>query len=334
MQDTALIMGTTTEPDFPRIKLGVSACLLGEPIRYDGGHKRHSFLADILAAYVDYQPVCPEAGIGMGVPRPPIQLVGLPGRVRALGVENPAMDVTDRLEDYALQQYRVLTNISGYIFKNNSPSCGLGKVKLFTRANHNMQRKGTGVYASILIRTAPLLPVTEEDSVDNSQKCSHFLEQVYTFRRWQDLLASGITRELLLDFHTAHKYLIMAHSQAACHRLGKLLGALDKQPLREISDTYISSLMRTLKRPAQLCQHYNVLQHITNDLKQTLNPAEQSALTSRVEGYLAGTHDLASVAMAMHPLINRNLQSDSAAKLYLWPYPESLQRVIHSTAMY
>jgi len=327
MPDTARIMDTNTEPDPPKIKLGVSACLLGEPVRYDGNHKRHSFLTDVLAAYVDYLPVCPEAGVGMGVPRPPIQLVGQPGKVRALGVDNPAMDVTDRLQGYAQQQCRTLTTISGYIFKKDSPSCGLGKVKLFKRPGHDMQRKGTGVYADTLVHAAPLLPVTEEDCFDDPKKRNHFLEQAYTYRRWQELTASGVTTKLLLDFHATHRYLIMAHSQAAYHKLGKLLGDLPEQPLKAVSESYISMLMQTLKRPSQQHQCSNVLQRIANDLKQELPSAEHASLVASVEGYLAGSNNLFSVLKVLNQRVCRNPRPDHAVQLFLHPYPESLQNV-------
>lgn len=248
-------------PDFPRIRLGVSACLLGERVRYDGGHKRNDFIVDILARHVDYVSVCPEAGMGMGIPRPPIQLVGQPGQIRALGVENPDMDVTDRLQDYAQRQWPSLASISGYIFKQNSPSCGLRKVKLFRQPGQGMQRKGTGVFASALLRLAPLLPVTEEDCFDDPQQRENFITRIYVYRRWQDLLASGLTAEKLLAFHTAHKLLVRVYSQAAERRLAQLLANPSSQALEKISTAYIPEFMQTLKRPARKRQPYKVLLH-------------------------------------------------------------------------
>ncbi len=318
-------MRAGSEPDHPRIKLGVSACLLGERVRYDGNHKRHSFLTDVLSRYVDYLPVCPEAGIGMGVPRPPIELVGQPGQIRALGVDDPAVDVTDDLENYARQQHHKLEDISGYIFKRNSPSCGLEKVKLFEPSNHRMQRKGTGIFAGTLVGIMPLLPVTEEDCFDDPDKRSHFLEQVYTFHRWQAMIASGLTGEHLREFHTAHRYLIMSHSEAACLRLGHLLNELTDATLTPVSDSYVSGLMHALKRTPQKRQRYKVLRHIINDLEDTTGSAELSAAASRLQAQIKEESDMPSIIRALSAPLGKDLRPGHAAWLFLHPYPESLQ---------
>ena len=318
-------MRAGSEPDYPRIKLGVSACLLGEPVRYDGNHKRHRFLTDVLSTYVDYLPVCPEAGIGMGVPRPPIQLVGRPGKIRAVGVENSGLDVTADLENYARQQQHKLAGISGYIFKKNSPSCGLGKVKLFETSNHGMQRKGTGIFADTLVGTMPLLPVAEEDCFDAPDKRSHFLEQVYTFHRWQTMIASGLTRERLCEFHTNHKYLVMVHSEAACLRLENLLDEFADNALTAVSESYLSGLMQALKRTPQKRQRLKVLAHIISDLRKTADPAEQPALASQLQLQLKETRDIPFITRELSALISKDPQSGHAARLFLHPYPESLQ---------
>ncbi len=248
-------MQDRTEPDFPRIRLGVSACLLGERVRYDGGHKRNNFMADVLASHVDYVSLCPEAGIGLGTPRPPVQLVGKVGQIHALEVENPGNDITVRLQDYAQQQ--PLADISGYIFKQHSPSCGLHKIKLFRRPGQDMQRNGTGIFAVALQRLLPLLPVTEEHCFDDPQQRENFITRIYVYRRWQDLLASGLTAEKLSIFHTNHKLLVMAHSQGAGARLKQLLISRSSSTLEDKSTIYIQALLQALKHPAQRCQHYD-----------------------------------------------------------------------------
>lgn len=310
---------------FPRLTLAVSSCLLGEPVRYDGGHKRHSYLTDVLARCADFVSVCPEAAIGMGVPRPPIQLVGQPGQVRALGVEDPHLDVTDRLTDFARRQADSLSEIDGYIFKKNSPSCGLDKVKLFARPNRSMQRKASGLYAAGFTRERPLLPVAEEDTFSEPEQRDSFMTRAYVYRRWRQLCADGLTARGLTDFHAAHKYLVMAHSQAAYQRLGRLLADFSRTPIDVLAAHYSADLMDALKRTSQRRQHYNVLQHIAGYLKDRLDGEEKAALAGVLDNYVAARCDRFCVIAALRTAFSRHPDTYIACQVYLNPYPDCLR---------
>lgn len=310
---------------FPRLKLAVSSCLLGENVRYDGGHKRHAFVTGALAGCADFISVCPEAAIGMGVPRPPIHLVGRVSAPRALGVDDPSIDVTDPLKAYAARQALALDDIDACIFKQGSPSCGLGKVKLFARPNAAMQRKATGLYASAFLRAKPLLPVAEEDVFDDPRRRDNFMTRVYVYRRWRHLQADGLTASGLLDFHAAHKYLVMAHSQAACQRLGRMLGDLSRVPLETLGQRYFAELMQALQRTSQRRQHVNTLQHIAGYLKRRMDAHEKASLQRLLARFDAGHCSLFSVMCALRQAFEHYPDPYVSRQVYLNPYPDSLR---------
>ena len=241
------------------IKVGVSACLLGHQVRYDGGHKRNSFLIEELGKHVEYVPVCPETAIGLGIPRPTIRLVGDIDNPRVLGVADTGLDVTGRLRDYAESQIDAFQDLSGFVLKKDSPSCGMERVKVYDTKGTHATRKGVGAFARVLMERMPLLPVEEEGRMNDAVLRENFINRVYVYQRWRQLLADGVTAARLIEFHTAHKYMVMAHSQAAYQRMGKLLSNLSRNRLEAITDEYAQELMTTIKRRVNCKRHVNVL---------------------------------------------------------------------------
>ena len=318
-------MSASREPVFPRVKLAVSACLVGERVRYDGGHKRHAFLGDRLAAHADYLPICPEAGIGMGVPRPPIHLVGDRRQPRALGLQDPTRDVTAQLQQFGARTLGSLEGVSGYIFKKDSPSCGLRRVKVFARPGRHPRRNGTGIFARVIRESLPLLPVEEEDALDNPQRRDSFLCRVYVYRRWQDLQARGLSLASLGDFHAVHKTLVVAHSRAAFVRLQKLVSTASGQTLTETAAQYIQALMTTLARPGHRSQHYTVLAQLAAELEPLLTPREKAQLASTLATYRAGHLALTETIDTLRRHIERHAQLGLGCQAYLYPYPDSLR---------
>jgi uncharacterized protein YbbK (DUF523 family)/uncharacterized protein YbgA (DUF1722 family) len=318
-------MTTATSPteQFPRLRLAVSACLLGERVRYDGGHKKHAFLTDVLADHVDYLPVCPEAGIGLGVPRPPIHLVGDRQRPRALGVADTSLDVTAALAAYATTTLDRLHAVSGYIFKQSSPSCGLRRVKLYSAPGHRARRQGTGIFARLITNSLPLLPVAEENCLDDPRCRENFICRVYVYRRWQDLLVRGLDADSLLDFHTAHRDLILTHSQAAGRRLDKLLSELTDQQLAHTADTYVRDLMTTLARPSSRARHYGVLRRLAGRIEPRTDHRQWTALAARLNAYHDGNLPLSEVIVTLRRQFDR--YPDNRGRVYLHPYPDSLE---------
>jgi uncharacterized protein YbgA (DUF1722 family)/uncharacterized protein YbbK (DUF523 family) len=308
--------------DQPRV--GVSACLLGHNVRYDGGHKRDRFIIETLGKHIEFIPVCPEAEIGLGIPRPTIRLLGDPQHPRLVGVSDPGWDVTDKMEKYALKQARKLSDISGYILKKNSPSCGMERVKVYSENGHQSSRKGTGIFASIVIQQLPLLPVEEEGRLNDSVLRENFINRVYVYHRWHELLLSKITPAKLIAFHTEHKYLVMAHSQAAYQRLGRLLSNLRKKPLSSIADDYIEELMHALKRRVSRKRHANVLQHIMGYLKKRISSDDKQELSASIEAYRRGETPLVVPVTLFRHYFRHHPDTYMSRQVYLHPHPDSL----------
>ena len=305
-------------------KVGVSACLLGHQVRYDGGHKRNQFLIEELGKHVEYAPVCPETAIGLGIPRPTIRLVGDPENPRVLGVADPSLDVTRRLREYAEKQIPGFSELCGFVLKKDSPSCGMERVKVYEANGQGAARKGSGAFARVLMQHMPLLPVEEEGRLTDPVLRENFVNRVYVYQRWQQLLATGLTPGSLIEFHTTHKYMIMAHSQAAYQRLGELLSDLSGKDLQGIADAYAEELMTALKRRVNRKRHVNVLQHIMGYLKRRIDGDDKAELTASIEAYRRGETPLVVPVTLLRHYFRNHHDKYMAKQVYLSPYPESL----------
>jgi uncharacterized protein YbgA (DUF1722 family)/uncharacterized protein YbbK (DUF523 family) len=301
------------------IRLGVSACLLGQEVRYDAGHKRESFVADVLSRYFQLVPVCPEVAIGMGVPREPIRLEGSAEAPRAVGVKIKSLDVTDQLRDYGREMAGRLADISGYILKSKSPSCGMKRVKLYA-ANGQMSKAGTGIYAAEIMRTKPLLPVEEEGRLDDPVLRENFIGRVYAYRRWQELHREGLTPERLVNFHVAHKLLLMAHSRQYLAKLGRLVADAGSRPTGELAQEYGALFMQALSQRATRRRHADVLYHLMGYLKRTLDSEDKQELADTVEAYRTGLVPLIVPITLLRHHFRRHPHPYVEQQLYLtWP---------------
>ena len=195
-----------------KIAVGISACLLGHKVRYNGGHKRSSFCMNTLADYFNFVPVCPEVGIGMGTPREPIRLVGSGDSYQAVGVDTAERDVTDSLLQYGVDKASELKELSGYILMQKSPSCGMERVKIYHPNGHPSGFSGSGLYAKGLQSANPLLPVEEEGRLHDPVLKENFFMRVYAYHRWQTEVAADPSYKAIGLFHGAYKYVLMAHS--------------------------------------------------------------------------------------------------------------------------
>ncbi|MDJ0739470.1 MAG: DUF523 and DUF1722 domain-containing protein [Gammaproteobacteria bacterium] len=303
--------------------IGISSCLLGQKVRYDGTAKRDRWIVDQLGKHVDYRPICPEMAIGLGTPRPPIRLVGTPEQMRVRGVEDPSVDVTDALEDFALNTAAQLGDISGYVFMSKSPSCGMERVKLYNAKGH-AEKKGVGAYARVVMQSLPHLPYEEEGRLHDAMLRENFVNRVFAYRRWQTLRATGLSAKALIDFHARHKYMVMAHSQAAYQRLGRLLSHLKGVDLGEVADAYEAEFMTALKRRAGRKRHVNVLQHIQGYLKDRIDGSDKRELLESIEAYRREEVPLVVPTKLLRSYFRRNPDHYIDQQWYLDPYPESL----------
>ncbi len=308
---------TTTRP-----VIAVSSCLLGQQVRFDGGHKRDSWITGSLGEYFDYRPICPEVAIGLGIPRPPIHLTGDPESPRAVGAKDPDLDVTYQLTAFARQTAAGLQDISGYIFKSKSPSCGMERVKLYGR--HGGQKKTVGIHARLIMQALPNLPVEEEGRLNDPVLRENFVSRVLVYRRWQDLLEQGLSARGLVEFHAAHKYLVMAHNQAANKRLGGLLSDLKGKRLPGIAQQYIGELMAALKRRCNRDRHVNVLQHIMGYLKKALDGEDKQELLEAIEAYRRKEVPLIVPIFLLRHHFRHHPDPYMDNQWYLDPHPASL----------
>jgi uncharacterized protein YbgA (DUF1722 family)/uncharacterized protein YbbK (DUF523 family) len=305
-----------------RPRVAVSSCLLGNPVRYDGNHARYNWMVDKLGRFVDFIPLCPEMSIGLGVPRKPVQLTGDPADPRVQGVVEPELDVTDALRIQGQKVAGSLDRVAGYVFKSRSPSCGLFRVKVHTPGG--VERKGRGVYAAAILEACPQLPAEEEGRLNDVVLRENFVSRLYAYQRWLLLCDAGLTAERLLDFHTRHKYLVMAHSQAAYQRLGRLLSQLKGLDIDAVAGSYLDEFMPALARRVSPGRHGNALHHIMGYLKRRIGPDDKAELISVIDAYRHGDVPLVVPIMLLRHHFRRNPDDYIDMQWYLWPYPDEL----------
>lgn len=306
----------------PRPRLGTSACLLGEKVRFDANHKHDAYITGTLGRYFDFVSVCPEVAIGLGVPRPTIRLMGDPDHPRVVGVKARDLDVTDALEAFSQRQVRQLGDICGYILKSKSPSCGMERVKVYQE--HGGTLAGAGVYAHALTSAHPLLPVEEEGRLGDPDLRDNFLERVFAYRRWQRLEEDGLSKAALVEFHTIHKLSLMAHGAEYYRSLGQLVADTGKRPLRELADQYIHGFMQALRHHATRKRQTNVLQHLMGYLKRKLEPADKAELLELFDAYREGRTPLVVPLTLLKHHFRRFPDPYVERQVYLNPSPEEL----------
>ncbi|MND53114.1 hypothetical protein D3C80_441420 [compost metagenome] len=311
--------------DLPqRPKLGISACLLGEPVRYNGGHKASRLCSHNLAHHFDFVPLCPEVAIGLGIPRQPIRLVGDPHAPRAVDSGGRRSDHTEPLAAFGESMARQLGDICGYIFMQKSPSCGLERVKVYQADGHVAEGGGRGIYASAFCARRPDLPVEEDGRLNDPVLRENFLTRVYAFAQWQELLRQGLSHKAIIDFHSRYKYQLLANDPLQYKALGRLLGSVGAHPPQEIGPRYFSALMTALKKCATRGSHSNVLQHLSGYLKRHLGRDEKAEIRRLIDQYRSGMIPLIVPLTLLKHHFNGHPDRYIAQQAYLQPHPEEL----------
>ncbi len=304
----------------PPLIVAVSDCLTGSEVRFDGGHKRSSLCHEQLAGLFELRGICPELAIGMGVPRDPIRLVGDVASPRARGVKDPTVDVTDQLQTYARNIQSSLGDVCGYIFMKNSPTCGLFRVKVYSGADVPPNGHGRGIFAAEVVKARPELPVEESGRLEDPVLRENFVMRVFAFAHWQRLVASGLTAARLIAFHSAYKYLLMAHSVVHYKEAGRLLADLSGD-LALLAHAYLLVLMRGLARPATRGGHANVLQHLQGYVKEELDSTTRQELAELIHSYRRGEIPLLAPLTLLRHHLRRSADSYALEQIYLEPHP-------------
>ncbi len=305
--------------------MGIGACLAGKPVRYNGQTKSPNTHVRDLAEAFEMRSFCPEMGIGMGVPRAPIHLVGVPGDVRALDVETHSNDYTAQLADYARTVLSLAPDLSGYILVKGSPSCGYDRVKRYASNGYGIASDEQGVFAAALGREDPLLPLEDDGRLNDPGLRESFVTRAYAYHDWKQLCASGLSAHKLISFYSRYKYLVMAHHVPGYKALGRMLADAGKRPLDGLAAEFVSELMASLARRATLRSHTNVLFHLSGYLKRTVPAAERQRLKDLIEQYRQGHIPLVvPLTMLKHHFAN-NPNAYIDGQVFMAPYPDELK---------
>jgi uncharacterized protein YbgA (DUF1722 family)/uncharacterized protein YbbK (DUF523 family) len=306
------------------VRIGVSACLLGHEVRFDGGHKRDRFLTDTFGRFVEWVPVCPEEEAGFGTPREAMRLVDNDGRLRLLTVKT-AIDLTERMERYAQQRVERLARdrLCGYVLKKDSPSCGNERVKVYN-VHRVSTRSGRGLFASALHAALPFLPIEEEGRLSDPRLRDNFVERVFAYRQLRALFATRWTVGTLVRFHSAHKLALMAHSVVAYNELGRLVARAKTLPRPVVEAQYSEGFMTALQAIATTRRHTNVLQHMAGYFKDVLEPASRAELAATIEDYRLGLVPLIVPITLVRHHVRRFDVEYLAGQTYLEPHPKEL----------
>ena len=305
------------------IKIGVSSCLLGEHVRYDGGHKHDRYITETLGSYFSFLPICPEVGCGLPIPREAMRLEGDPANPRLM-TGRSRIDLTEQMLAFCTTKVQELEreDLCGFIFKKDSPSSGLFRVKVYN--NSAAAKSGSGLFAAAVARHFPLMPMEEEGRLNDPFLRENFIERVFSYRRWKDFLSSGPTLGRLVEFHTIHKLLMMAHSPEIYRAMGSLVAHGKELPLPEMLRAYEELFMKGLALHATAKKNTNVLQHMMGYFKKQLSAEEKSELLEVIGQYHDGLTPLLVPLTLLKHYVRKYDQQYLKEQAYLSPHPAQL----------
>lgn len=313
-----------------KIRLGISACLLGENVRYDGGHRLDRFLTDTLGQFAEYIPVCPEVECGLGVPRESMRLVGDPASPHLITTRTQ-VDHTERMVSWARRRVKEVEkeDLWGFIFKSGSPSSGMEGVKVYTETGMP-EKKGVGIFARIFMAHFPLTPVEEEGRLHDPLLRENFIERIFTLKRWREGAREKRGPGSLVKFHTGHKLLILSHSEKHYRTMGKLVAQSKTVPVKELYARYETLLMEALKLKSTVRKNTNVLHHMMGYFKKELTSDEEQELLDVIKQYHDGHIPLIAPLTLINHYVRKYRQPYLSKQVYLTPHPAELKLRNHA----
>lgn len=306
------------------IRVGVSSCLLGDEVRWDGGHKRDRFVSDQLGRFVEFVRVCPEVESGLSIPRPTLRLTGEIDSPRMVFVQS-GDDYTDTMLAFAQRRVEQIAELDlcGYVLKSDSPSCGMERVKVYGKSGFSA-RKGRGIFARVLMERLPLLPVEEEGRLNDAKLRETFVERVFAYRRWRDFDAQPFSLARLVAFHSTHKLLLLAHSPEHYSQMGRLVARAKSLGRAELRERYGREYAAAMAKPASRGRHFNVLQHMEGYFKDRLDDASRRELHGVLADYRRGLAPLiVPLTLIAHHVRVLGVEY-LASQVYLAPHPKEL----------
>jgi uncharacterized protein YbgA (DUF1722 family)/uncharacterized protein YbbK (DUF523 family) len=310
------------------IRIGISACILGDKVRFDGGHKLDRFIRDTFGAYVRFVPVCPEVGIKLGIPRETLRLVQErgSGELPRLLAAKSGTDRTQAMLDYSSKRVGALKghDLCGFILQNGSPTCGMERVRVYPPGGGQATKSGRGLFARVLINQMPNLPVEEDGRLNDARLRENFIERVFAYRRLKSLFSGRWKMGDLVSFHTREKLLVLAHDRSSYQALGRLVATAKKKPRAEVAEHYEHLLLAGLKRIATIGKHTNVLSHIAGFCKKLLDGEDRHELHQVIDNYRKGLVPLVVPITLVRHHIRRHCIEYLEQQTYLDPHPIEL----------
>ncbi|MCK2148633.1 YbgA family protein [Marinobacter alexandrii] len=307
-----------------QIPVGISTCLLGKEVRHDGGHKHSRYCTQVLSKHFEFRSICPELEAGLGVPRPAIHLREYPEGMRIIETRGQA-DHTEAMDGFIDAVIPTLANLRGYILMAKSPSCGMERIKVHNENGQVTRRDGRGMFAEALLQAYPLMPVEEEGRLNDNMIRENFIERVFAYDDWmQNVSGDQLTAKSLINFHTRHKFQLLAHSEKIYRELGPMLGDLKSEPLENIADRYIHLFMEAMNKKVSRGSHMNAMQHLMGYLRDSMGDEDRKVMLEQMEAYRRGEVPLV-VPMTLLRMAQRREPVDYlSAQHYLTPYPDEL----------
>ncbi|MFC1814864.1 YbgA family protein [Thermodesulfobacteriota bacterium] len=312
-----------------KFRIGISSCLLGNEVRWNGGHKLDKYLTRTLGQFVEYVPVCPEVEAGFGVPRESLRLVGDPDNPRLITFKSKT-DRTDQMIHWAQKRVKELEkeNLCGFIFKSDSPSSGMIRVKVYSEKGMP-EKKGVGMFARMFMDHFPLIAFEDDGRLHDPEIRENFVERIFTLKRWRDSVARSLSLGSLVDFHTRHKLLILSHSQKHYRLMGKLVADGSNMPPTELYDQYERLLIAALTLKTTVKKNINVLQHLMGYFKQQLTTDEKQELLEVFEQYRQEFVPLIVPLTLINHYVRKYDQPYLKLQAYLNPHPVELKLRTH-----
>ena len=313
-----------------KIRIGVSSCLIGEKVRWNGDNKQDRYVRDILSRYFEYIPVCPEVEVGMGVPRETVALYGDPEKPSMISKKTQT-DWTKPMEKYIKSRINTLSadDLCGYIFKSKSPSCGMGRVPLYSEFGSHKVKHGPGMFANAFINSFPLVPTEEEGRLNDPRIRENFIVRVFSFKRFNLLLNEKFSLGQWVKFHTQHKFLLLAHSKKHYDDLGKLVAHSKTIKPSELKKKYGELFMEALTSKSTPKKNTDVLLHMMGFLKKLLTKIEKEDILSTIEDYRSEILPLiVPVTLIRHQVKKHNIEY-LRDQVYLNPHPKELMLLNH-----
>ncbi len=312
-----------------KIKIGVSACVIGEKVRFDSGHKRSHFVCQDLAPFVEFVPVCPEVGIGMSVPRPTIRLLdrGDELGIRLVETKNAENDYTDKMQTFSEKKIHQLLDIPlcGYVVCAKSPTCGMERVKIYRENGYvSAEKNGIGLFTEQLMKTMPWLPVEEDGRLNDPVLKENFVFRLFALQDFYDAMQRELTRAAIIKFHSRYKLVLMAHSPSDYKSLGNFVAKIAEYDLDVFYFEYRTRFMRAIAHRASRKNNTNVLMHLQGHFKRALDKAQKAELSQLIEAYRLGKMPLLSPLTLINHYLREHPDAYLTDQVYLNPYPEDL----------